>query len=363
MKWSLVIILFFGLQFCVVGQNFNFKVGQRYEIIEDNTKFVSLDDENYIYISERPVTNREYLTYILWKINVFNTDYPAVVFRSIPLFEYSEHLEESSYSIINDALKYGHPLLKNYIFNPNYLDYPVVGINFQQAMDYCKWLTDRHNEYKLISNGVFLPSFIQMNEQNFSTESYIYGNYSHGMNRDTIIGWDKKYLMPSYRLASNYELSGSPKFDFELSMLDEPVLPFIKPWERNFIEVTENSMILSAFPWSNYDDYGLDTINKLDSTFDFSKYNFIELTLDYGKSGITKNPYKIFKRYGQYKIDSLELASMIQMDKDSLGAMPFIYMEKSVYNEPIYINPVLHNPSIPKNDKTFFYFRYAVRKL
>ncbi len=34
-----------------------------------------------------------------------------------------------------------------YFHNPQYWDYPVVGISYQQAVNFCKWRTDRVNEY------------------------------------------------------------------------------------------------------------------------------------------------------------------------------------------------------------------------
>ena len=42
-----------------------------------------------------------------------------------------------------------------YLRHPAYRNYPVVGVYWLQANDFCKWRTDRVNEYILIREGIF----------------------------------------------------------------------------------------------------------------------------------------------------------------------------------------------------------------
>jgi formylglycine-generating enzyme required for sulfatase activity len=88
-----------------------------------------------------------------------------------------------------------------YFRYPAYRDYPVVGVSWIQANDFCKWRTDRVNEYILVEQGIikwhFADKFddggdlgtlgpvskVAKNSQNapenmFNTESYLAGQYN-----------------------------------------------------------------------------------------------------------------------------------------------------------------------------------------
>jgi sulfatase modifying factor 1 len=50
-------------------------------------------------------------------------------------------------------LSYNEPYVENYLRHPAFQDYPVVGVSWDQAQDYCIWRTDRTNENILRENG------------------------------------------------------------------------------------------------------------------------------------------------------------------------------------------------------------------
>jgi formylglycine-generating enzyme required for sulfatase activity len=67
-----------------------------------------------------------------------------------------------------------------YLRHPAYRDYPVVGVSWIQANDYCKWRTDRVNEYILAREGIldWEMGNKELNPfQMFSTEAYLGGQY------------------------------------------------------------------------------------------------------------------------------------------------------------------------------------------
>ncbi len=74
-------------------------------------------------------------------------------------------------------LAYNEPLVENYLRHPAFADYPVVGVSWLQANDFCAWRTNRVNELILIEKGIleFDPS--QQGENNFDTEAYLLGQY------------------------------------------------------------------------------------------------------------------------------------------------------------------------------------------
>jgi hypothetical protein len=62
----------------------------------------------------------------------------------------------------------------------NYRDYPVVGVNWLQANDFCAWRTDRVNEAILIREGLFEDYPSQINEDHFTTDAYLAAQYESG---------------------------------------------------------------------------------------------------------------------------------------------------------------------------------------
>ena len=50
-------------------------------------------------------------------------------------------------------LAYNEPYVEYYFRHPSYNFYPVVGVNWKQAHDFCVWRTDRVNQNELINAG------------------------------------------------------------------------------------------------------------------------------------------------------------------------------------------------------------------
>ncbi|MGV3631892.1 MAG: SUMF1/EgtB/PvdO family nonheme iron enzyme [Bacteroidota bacterium] len=117
------------------------------------------------YMDQTEVTNFHWLEYLYWLSRAYQT-YPMVYRNALP-----------------DTLAWRSPLGFNekyvdyYLRHPAYRDYPVVGVSWLQASDYCKWRTDRVNEYILIREGVLRFAPEQANEETFNTESYLANQY------------------------------------------------------------------------------------------------------------------------------------------------------------------------------------------
>jgi hypothetical protein len=65
--------------------------------------------------------------------------------------------------------------MTNYLRHPAYASYPVVGVNWIQAVEFSKWRTDRVNEAILEKNGYLKRVLKQTTsaESSFSTETYL----------------------------------------------------------------------------------------------------------------------------------------------------------------------------------------------
>jgi sulfatase modifying factor 1 len=68
-------------------------------------------------------------------------------------------------------------MVEYYFRHPAYRNYPVVGVTWSQANDYCTWRTDRVNEMLLIKKGILSMDPAQKDDNNFNTDAYLAGQY------------------------------------------------------------------------------------------------------------------------------------------------------------------------------------------
>ncbi len=119
------------------------------------------------FIDETEVGNVHYREYLYWLDNTFSGD-TAIVTKALP-----------DTLVWREQLAYNEPYVEYYFRYPSYNYYPVVGVNWQQAHDFCTWRTDRVNEFLLMKKG-FLGKDAAKKEMkgaggegSFNTESYL----------------------------------------------------------------------------------------------------------------------------------------------------------------------------------------------
>ncbi|MDO6802177.1 gliding motility lipoprotein GldJ [Wenyingzhuangia sp. 1_MG-2023] len=103
------------------------------------------------YIDQTETTNKEYLIYLDWLEKVFPPDNPK--YKHI----YSAALPDEN--VWNNPLGNDRELTKTYFRHRAYEEYPVVGVSWRQANDYCTWRTNREAEMKFIEEGILKPLF------------------------------------------------------------------------------------------------------------------------------------------------------------------------------------------------------------
>lgn len=155
------------------------------------------------YMDETEVRNVDYREYLYWLSRVF-VDYPQVHTNALP-----------DTLVWRRPMAYNEPYVLYYFRHPSYNDYPVVGVSWLQATDYCVWRTDRVNEQLLVNNKILSTDPNQINEENFNTGSYLAGQYegvvnqnlpSLDPNKDTRrVRLEDGILLPRYRLPSEAE--------------------------------------------------------------------------------------------------------------------------------------------------------------
>ncbi len=122
------------------------------------------------YMDESEVTNLDYREYLYWLERVFDIEYyPEIFTGALP-----------DTLVWRDKLAYNEVYVENYLRHPAYNLYPVVGVNWVQAMRYASWRTDRVNEQILIDKGVLNHMPDQQDADHFNSEVYLYmqGEYT-----------------------------------------------------------------------------------------------------------------------------------------------------------------------------------------
>ncbi|MGD0582786.1 MAG: SUMF1/EgtB/PvdO family nonheme iron enzyme [Bacteroidales bacterium] len=155
------------------------------------------------YMDETEVRNVDYREYLHWLRHVY-TGYPEVYRRALP-----------DTLVWRSPMGFNDPYVQYYFRHPSYNNYPVVGVSWVQANDYCLWRTDRVNEQILIDEGELNPDPAQKDEKNFNTEAYLAGQYEGVVNqlRPSLSGdkterktnFEDGILLPRYRLPTEAE--------------------------------------------------------------------------------------------------------------------------------------------------------------
>lgn len=147
------------------------------------------------YMDETEVTNWDYRQYLAWLTHVYPNNRE----------KYQVALPDTL--VWRRPMAYNEPFVSNYLRHPSYNEYPVVGVSWIQASEYCKWRTDRVNEGILIKNGFLAIDSAQQNNTVFTTEAYLNGTYqgTPGPNGDQKVKWENGLLLPNYRLPTEAE--------------------------------------------------------------------------------------------------------------------------------------------------------------
>jgi sulfatase modifying factor 1 len=157
------------------------------------------------YMDETEIKNVDYREYLFWLRRVYKS-YPEVFTKALP-----DTLVWRSPMGFNDSY------VEYYFRHPSYNNYPVVGVSWEKANNYCLWRTDRVNEQILIDAGELNPDPGQTDAENFNTEAYLARvfegavndkglrkDYS-GANTERKTNFEDGLLLPRYRLPTEAE--------------------------------------------------------------------------------------------------------------------------------------------------------------
>jgi gliding motility-associated lipoprotein GldJ len=171
------------------------------------------------YMDETEVTNLMYEEYLEWLKRVFPPDQE----------NYKNIYDGASPDTLvwRNRLGYNETMTNNYLRHPAYANYPVVGVNWIQAVEFSKWRTDRVNE-KTLEEQRYLKRDAKVTDTKgdatFSTETYLAApTKTYGGNGEIVL---KRGMVKSAKDSSNVYAKRSSGL-----ILPEYRLPTESEWE------------------------------------------------------------------------------------------------------------------------------------
>lgn len=199
-----------GLQF-IQGGTFSMGAAEE-DVMGDWNNVPRRVTVSSFYIDRTEVANINYREYLSWVERTFDDEqFTKVVEGAKP-----------DTLVWRNELSFHEPYVENYFRHPSTNYYPVVGVSWRQANDFCIWRSNRVNELILVQNGFANKNQVKtiqgQGEENFTTKSYLLGLYApqaskpkknalmdeNGRPRNFIKVEDGLF-MPDYRLPTEAE--------------------------------------------------------------------------------------------------------------------------------------------------------------
>ncbi|MCD6066542.1 MAG: gliding motility lipoprotein GldJ [Bacteroidetes bacterium] len=322
-------------------------------------------DSEFVAIMQRPVTNREYIIYLMWLRNTFGPNYPEIVWHSFPGLNKNSLqgvLSKEGFRAmddINTIISCCEPSVRDYMFNPRYLDYPVVGVSWQNANRYGAWLADRYNENRMIKTKFLSYVPVRTELDYFRTDAYVAGKWQGQVRKRLATGdksnperdfeWTDNIFIPAFRLPTKKEttITGKSAGDY-FTAYPFTKTNFLYYWYKEHF-VAENDTLMELRVSTDY-EFSEKIICKKKVQIQISG----ELNLNINTQD---DPADLLKIYGQNQQDKIEMVDYKADFWNADSYLSYLIISTDSTNKPIFVTG--YKDLAPANYKEFKVFRLA----
>lgn len=275
-----------------------------------------------ITIRDKPILNREYISFVLWSEMVYGCSYPEYI-ESLMSFEdenFGTYNYECDYFGEIESKKYTG-IFENYIFNPKYLNYPITGISDFQLNEFLKWASDRYNENRLMKKKYLKFNDVQKDEDCFVLESYLVEQYyGDRIKENTASNYKKIKYTPTFRMPFQEELSLiKSENKFEEYKFDKK--DFLWEWDSKIIGEQTEDGFLQVLNYSFQEKirlpYSDESLIKFDSSYK-NKLSIVDKKMKYSNLsylGLDAKSIDSYKQKDKYGRMSFEIISFEKNNK------------------------------------------------
>ena len=202
-------------------------------------------------IDQFEVSNKKYRSYIHWLEKIFiPIGRDSIVRAALP-----------DTTVWKTDLSYNDPMVEGYFRSSVFNEYPVVGITWEQANDYCRWKTDRSNEQTLLKYNLIDPKKPYVGKMGIINDLADASNTKGVTNTSTSTGFSRSKNIDDYVMIPDFRLPTEAEWEYaaKVSSGKNYISNFNLPKSGSNSKHPNASVVTSdsPYPWSSNGNDGL----------------------------------------------------------------------------------------------------------